>query len=305
MSSKLELKYRCTHCGKKNLYKTKRKDKKQRHCVWCDRDFDVIPVAKTIREIDEIDEVSTVGLRNTPKPPPIKKNNASTSSSQNTTTASPRRESSSDAFDPYLKWLGIRTLQKPPNHYRLLGLENFESDTTVISQAADRQLSHVRSFQTGRHETECANLLRELIVARNCLLSPHARVTYERTLRIDLSHRAGLMSDVAGNFNTTVPTPPPLHPKQQPYLQQDAELKHAESSTVSQMEDSFKLRKTSVRKRTRRRKRKRKSAMSEMIGTVFGGIAAVLICYVVFRWFISIEPETFEVYQENLRKILD
>lgn len=61
MPSIVELKYRCTHCGKKNLYKTKRKDKKQRHCAWCDRDFDVIPVAKTIREIDEIDEVSTVG----------------------------------------------------------------------------------------------------------------------------------------------------------------------------------------------------------------------------------------------------
>lgn len=305
MPSIVELKYRCTHCGKKNLYKTKRKDKKQRHCAWCDRDFDVIPVAKTIREIDEIDEVSTVGLRNTPKPPSLKTNNASTSSSQNTTTVSSRKESSSDAFDPYLKWLGIRTLQKPPNHYRLLGLENFESDTAVISQVADRQLSHVRSFQTGRHETECANLLRELIVARNCLLSPHARVTYERTLRIDLSHRAGLMSDVAGNFNSTVPTPPPLHPKQQPSPKCDSGSNLFESNNEPADGVAFKLRTKTIRKRTRHRKRKKKSAMSEMLGTIIGGFTAVLISYLIFRWFIAIEPETIQTYQENIRKIIE
>ena len=31
------------------------------------------------------------------------------------------------AFDPYHRWLGISRNDQPPNHYRLLGLEMFES----------------------------------------------------------------------------------------------------------------------------------------------------------------------------------
>ena len=54
-----------------------------------------------------------------------------------------------DNFDPYLHWLGIRDRQRPPNHYRLLGVELFEDDPDVISNAGDRQMAHVRTFQTG------------------------------------------------------------------------------------------------------------------------------------------------------------
>ena len=31
-------------------------------------------------------------------------------------------------FDPYHKWLGILPEEQPPNHYRLLGIVDFESD---------------------------------------------------------------------------------------------------------------------------------------------------------------------------------
>ena len=47
-----------------------------------------------------------------------------------------------DSFDPYLQWLGIRDAQRPPNHYRLLGVAQLESDTDVISSAADRQMAN-------------------------------------------------------------------------------------------------------------------------------------------------------------------
>ncbi len=56
-----------------------------------------------------------------------------------------------ESFDAYRKWLGIPREEQPPNHYRLLGIGLFESDVDVISNAADRQMAHVRSFQTGRH----------------------------------------------------------------------------------------------------------------------------------------------------------
>ena len=52
-------------------------------------------------------------------------------------------------FDPYRKWLGIPPAEQPPNLYRLLGIGLFESDAEVIAGAADRQLFHVRNFQSG------------------------------------------------------------------------------------------------------------------------------------------------------------
>ena len=54
----------------------------------------------------------------------------------------------SDEFDPYLKWLGIPPKFQPPTHYRLLGLEAFESDPDAIENAADRQMAHLRTFRT-------------------------------------------------------------------------------------------------------------------------------------------------------------
>ena len=68
-------------------------------------------------------------------------------------------------FDPYLRWLGIRDKQRPPNHYRLLGLELFEDDTDIIATAADRQMSHVRTYQSGRHALISQKLLNELATA--------------------------------------------------------------------------------------------------------------------------------------------
>jgi hypothetical protein len=55
-----------------------------------------------------------------------------------------------ESFDPYLSWLGIRAAERPPNHYRLLGIELFERDSDVIATAADRQMTHIRSFQSGK-----------------------------------------------------------------------------------------------------------------------------------------------------------
>jgi hypothetical protein len=40
-------------------------------------------------------------------------------------------------FGPYHKWLAIPPEEQPPNHYRLLGLPQFESDADVIEGAAE------------------------------------------------------------------------------------------------------------------------------------------------------------------------
>ncbi|HVW38074.1 MAG TPA: hypothetical protein VHB99_12240, partial [Pirellulales bacterium] len=90
-------------------------------------------------------------------------------------------------FDAYRKWLGIPPEDQPPNHYRLLGLGLFESDVDAISNAADRQMSHVRTFQSGPHSALSQKLLNELSAARVCLLNPGSKAEYDRGLQSSLN----------------------------------------------------------------------------------------------------------------------
>jgi len=53
-------------------------------------------------------------------------------------------------FDPYYTWLGIPPEEQPADHYRLLGVKQFEDNSEVIQNAADQRMSHLRSFQTGK-----------------------------------------------------------------------------------------------------------------------------------------------------------
>jgi hypothetical protein len=57
----------------------------------------------------------------------------------------------SGAFDPYHRWLGIPPKNQPPNHYRLLGIDLFESDPDVIRDAAEQRIAHVRTYQLGSY----------------------------------------------------------------------------------------------------------------------------------------------------------
>jgi type IV pilus assembly protein PilM len=93
----------------------------------------------------------------------------------------------SKPFNPYHKWLGIRDGQSPPNHYRLLGLELWESDEDVIRDAYSRQMNHVRHFSAGPQRDVCRRILDELLAARDTLLDSHLRNPYDRWLKVVLS----------------------------------------------------------------------------------------------------------------------
>jgi hypothetical protein len=86
-------------------------------------------------------------------------------------------------FDPYHTWLGIPPEDQPADHYRLLGVKRFETDANVIDNAADRQMSHLRSVRTGKHAEAAERLLNEVARARVCLLDEEARADYNRQLR--------------------------------------------------------------------------------------------------------------------------
>lgn len=101
-------------------------------------------------------------------------------------------------FDPYHKWLAIPPAEQPPNLYRLLALNLFESDSDVIDSAANARMIHLRSLQSGPHGELTQRLLNEIAAARLCLLKPEKKSSYDTTLRSHLASR------------TAARIPPPL-----------------------------------------------------------------------------------------------
>ncbi len=90
-----------------------------------------------------------------------------------------------DEFDPYYEWLGIPPDDQPPNYYRLLGIKLFETDQKVINDAASQRYLHVQSFQTGDNKAPAARILKEIIIAGVCLLTPDKKAKYD----IELAQR--------------------------------------------------------------------------------------------------------------------
>lgn len=101
-----------------------------------------------------------------------------------------------ESFDPYHKWLGIPPQDQPPHHYRLLGIELFESDPDVISNAVDGRMAQIKSFQTGRYSAISQRLLNELALAKVCLLNAQKKPLYDSQLRRQLAERTGFQPSV-------------------------------------------------------------------------------------------------------------
>ena len=74
------------------------------------------------------------------------------------------------AFDPYHRWLGIAPKDQPPSHYRLLGIDEFESDLDVIETAVERQTVFLRTFQIGPQSELAERILNEVARVRITLL---------------------------------------------------------------------------------------------------------------------------------------
>ncbi len=108
----------------------------------------------------------------------------------------------SEEFDPYYRWLGIPPKEQPPNHYRLLGLDVFESDPALIDSFALRHTSFLREITDGPHLRDAQRLLNELAAARRCLLNPQRKAAYDEELRTRLA--------AAGTSSAAAVVPPPV-----------------------------------------------------------------------------------------------
>ena len=109
-----------------------------------------------------------------------------------------------EKFDPYYRWLGIPPKEQPPNHYRLLGIELFESDPQLIDSFALRHTDFLREITDGPHLPEAQRLLNELAAARRCLLDPQRKAAYDAELR----ERLTAAGKPLANADAAAPPPP-------------------------------------------------------------------------------------------------
>ena len=95
----------------------------------------------------------------------------------------------SDSFNPYEQWLGISCEDVFPDHYELLGLNQFVHDAAAIESAADRQMSRIRVHQTGPRGHLTQQILNKIAEAKLCLLDKESRKKYDAELMRTLADR--------------------------------------------------------------------------------------------------------------------
>lgn len=86
------------------------------------------------------------------------------------------------ALDVYKDWLGIPEDQRPPNHYQLLRLKQFEDDAAKIQKNYKKLNEHVRKYASGQYQNESQDLLNELARAMLCLTDPERKREYDEDL---------------------------------------------------------------------------------------------------------------------------
>ncbi|MGB7326291.1 MAG: hypothetical protein WBD31_15565 [Rubripirellula sp.] len=89
-------------------------------------------------------------------------------------------------LDPLEEWLGIPPDQQPPNLYRLLGVELFESNAELINQAADRHLSELHFAANGPHAEAAESISNQVSLARLTLCDEIKKAKYDAELRQEL-----------------------------------------------------------------------------------------------------------------------
>lgn len=85
------------------------------------------------------------------------------------------------ALDVYKDWLGIPDGPRPPDHYSLLRLVQFEDNTEKIRGNYRKLNGHVRKYATGQYSIPSQDLLNELAKAMLCLTDPERKREYDES----------------------------------------------------------------------------------------------------------------------------
>lgn len=89
---------------------------------------------------------------------------------------------SSYEIDVYKEWLGIPEGDRPPDHYQLLRLVQFEDDAEKIRNNYKKLNGHVRKYAAGKHSVRSQELLNELAKAMLCLTDTERKREYDGSL---------------------------------------------------------------------------------------------------------------------------
>lgn len=93
-------------------------------------------------------------------------------------------------LDVYKDWLGIPEDQRPPNHYQLLRLKQFEDDSSKVQKNYKKLNEHVRKYASGQYQKESQDLLNELARAMLCLTDPERKREYDEGLGREIDEAA-------------------------------------------------------------------------------------------------------------------
>ena len=85
-------------------------------------------------------------------------------------------------IDVYKEWLGIPEGDRPPDHYTLLRLVQFEDDVEKIRGNYRKLNAHVRKYATGQYLIRSQELLNEMAKAMLCLTDPDGKHEYDASL---------------------------------------------------------------------------------------------------------------------------
>lgn len=92
-------------------------------------------------------------------------------------------------FDPYREWLKIPPSEQPPHHYRLLGLNPFESDPQMIEEGINRLVGQLQSLSHGPHVKQAQELLNQVARVRLCLKDPKKKAQYDSELQTAMARQ--------------------------------------------------------------------------------------------------------------------
>ena len=93
------------------------------------------------------------------------------------------------AIDVYKEWLGIPEGPRPPDHYQLLRLPQFEDDPEKVRKNYKKLNGHVRKYATGQYSNESQSLLNELAKAMLCLTDAEQKLEYDRSQGREIDDR--------------------------------------------------------------------------------------------------------------------
>ena len=86
------------------------------------------------------------------------------------------------SIDVYKEWLGIPEEFRPPTHYQLLRLVDFDDEADRIYKFYKKLNTHVRKYATGKYSIESQTLLNELAKAMLCLTDLERKREYDISL---------------------------------------------------------------------------------------------------------------------------